>query len=221
MIKEYEKLSSISKSVLDYPGKGGNISVKNDSYMIVKASGEDLKNKEHDKSYVNLNGVILEPSAKPSMEYKMHLSIPFKYVMHYHPVYVLPYLCSDHIFNDGETLDYYQPGEDLFNAVDIAAKRDPANKIFYLRNHGVVIASDDLEELKNLYESIKSKFFIKETTAYTPDDAVDENSGDLWLFRHYIDKIQKEKTLNKLTLSDKQTTILRKDVNEIFRKEKM
>lgn len=221
MIKEYEELSSISKSVLDYPGKGGNISVKNGSDMIVKASGEDLKNKEHIKSFVSLNGDVLEPYAKPSMEYRMHLSIPFKYVMHYHPVYVLPYLCSDYVFDDGETLDYYQPGEKLFNAVDRVVKRNPENKIFYLRNHGVIIASDNLEELKDLHSSIKLRFFVKESTPYTPDDIIDENSGDLWLFRHYINMVQQKKSLNKLTLSDENTILLKNDSNENFRKEKM
>lgn len=221
MIKEYDELANVSKSVLDYPGKGGNISVKSDKHLIVKASGEDLKNKDHIQSVVSLAGEQLEPYAKPSMEYKMHLSIPLKYVMHYHPVYVMPYLCSDYKFEMGETLDYHSPGEDLFNAVDEVVKRNPSNGIYFLRNHGVIIASDSLVELRQLYNSIKSEFFVEENTPYTPDDVVDENSGDLWLFRQYVNMVIQEKNLNKLTLSEKQATILRKDVNEIFRKEKM
>ncbi|EAH9201821.1 class II aldolase/adducin family protein, partial [Campylobacter coli] len=45
-IKDYQELCKIFGNILDAPSKGGNISIKNDEYFIIKASGEDLK-KEH------------------------------------------------------------------------------------------------------------------------------------------------------------------------------
>ncbi len=42
-IKDYQELCKIFGNILDAPSKGGNISIKNDEYFIIKASGEDLK----------------------------------------------------------------------------------------------------------------------------------------------------------------------------------
>ncbi|EAJ5740749.1 class II aldolase/adducin family protein, partial [Campylobacter coli] len=78
-IKDYQDLRKIFGNILDAPSKGGNISIKNDKYFIIKASGEDLK-KEHKisifKNNVNSFSYYKDYSVdivKPSMEIKMHM----------------------------------------------------------------------------------------------------------------------------------------------------
>mgnify|MGYP000170968839 CR=1 FL=1 len=212
MIDDYIKLQELVGNSIDAPGKGGNISVKSDGTMIIKASGQDLKNPHHFASTISHGQFDI----KPSMEVKMHENIKSKYVVHYHPVYVLPFLCSDYEFDIGETLDYYAPGDELAEAIS-----NTTNNIVFLRNHGVVIHAETIEEIKQLYGIIKKKFFIESQKMYTPDDVIDSNSTELWLFREYIRMSAEIKGLKLNHLDDDQQHSLKTDPNEIFRKEQM
>lgn len=214
---EYETLRKIVGTSLDSPGMGGNISIKYDDCLVVKSSGQDMK-KPHFATVIsdspNLNfsfkatdNKIERISAlKPSMEWKMHRDIPSKYVLHYHPIYVLPYLCSDYDFEFGDVIDYVTPGDDLSDAIRNLQKVKELDNIIFLRNHGVVIHGDSIQEVQSLYNKVKFEFFIQNTNSYTPDDVVDTNSSDLYLFRHYMEYFAQKHgfTLNKLSTEDKQ-----------------
>lgn len=221
LTNEYRELCTIVANPLDSPGKGGNASVKpNDKLLMIKSSGEDMKNPFHLYS----QGIGNDYNIKPSMEYKMHQHINKRFVLHYHPVYVLPYLCSDYSFDFGTTLEYYSPGKELAKAVKEAAKDVDdvdGEHIFFLRNHGVIIAADTIDEIKVLYNKIKDTFFIEENTIFTPDDLIDNKSDELWLFRQYIKYVALVEGLNTKTLSNENINILNNDNNEKYRKEKM
>lgn len=228
MINDYEKLRQLVGNSIDSPGKGGNISVKgvdgkfdngisvsSDDIMCIKGSGQDLKNPDHLRPLI-LGGDLASTHVKPSMEWKMHLNIKSRLVVHYHPVYVLPYLCSDYEFEFGETLDYYAPGDELAEAIS-----NTTDNIIFLKNHGVVIHGENYAEVKQYYDIIKKKFFNDSTEMYTPDDVIDSASTELWLFREYI-RMQAELNglkLNHLTANQKESLLI--DPNEIFRKEQM
>ncbi|EAK8655937.1 class II aldolase/adducin family protein [Campylobacter coli] len=209
-IKDYQELRKIFGNILDAPSKGGNISIKNDEYFIIKASGEDLK-KEHKISIFknNVNSFSYykdysEDIAKPSMEIKMHMVFKNKYVAHYHPVYILPYLCAkEYKFENYETIDFALPGNDLYEALSKSYSYQEKG-VTLLRNHGVVIYAEQIQDIIELYNQLKSEFFEQNDFVYTPDDAVDKTNEELWLFRNVMENIaiKKQINLNPLKVSE-------------------
>ncbi|MGI7117423.1 class II aldolase/adducin family protein [Campylobacter coli] len=201
-IKDYQELCKIFGNILDAPSKGGNISIKNDEYFIIKASGEDLK-KEHKISVFknNINSFSYckgysEDIAKPSMEIKMHWVFKNKYVAHYHPVYILPYLCAkEYNFKNYNVIDFVLPGNDLYEMLSKNYIYEEKG-IVLLRNHGVVIYAEQIQDIIELYNQLKSEFFEKNDCVYTPDDAVDKTNEELWLFRNVIESIAIKKQIN-------------------------
>lgn len=229
-IRDYKKLCEIFGNILDAPSKGGNISIKEDEYLIIKSSGEDLK-KEHNISIL-VNGVnmysyynkqIIKYIVKPSMEIGMHTIFKNKYVVHYHPVYVLPYLCSDNYnFKDVVNCDivhFILPGDKLFKYLQ-STYIYKENGIVMLKNHGIVLYAEDMNELFELYKEIKNIFFIKNNNFYTPDDVVDSDSNELWLFRNVIENIA-HNNLNLRSLNQCEINELLSLPDEIYRQTKM
>lgn len=166
-IKDYQDLRKIFGNILDAPSKGGNISIKNDEYFIIKASGEDLK-KEHKisifKNNVNSFSYYKDYSVdivKPSMEIKMHMVFKNKYVVHYHPVYILPYLCTrEYKFENYKAIDFVLPGNDLYEALSKSYSYQEKGVVL-LRNHGVVIYAEQIQDIIELYNQLKSEFLNK------------------------------------------------------------
>lgn len=209
-IKDYQELCKIFGNILDAPSKGGNISIKNDECFIIKASGEDLK-KEHKISIFknNINSFSYykdysEDIVKPSMEIKMHMVLKNKYVAHYHPVYILPYLCAkEYKFENYKTIDFALPGNDLYEALSKSYSYEEKG-IILLRNHGVVVYAEQIQDIIKLYNQLKSEFFEQNDFVYTPDDAVDKTNEELWLFRNVMENIaiKKQINLNPLKVSE-------------------
>lgn len=201
-IKDYQDLRKIFGNILDAPSKGGNISIKNDEYFIIKASGEDLK-KEHKisifKNNVNSFSYYKDYSVdivKPSMEIKMHMVFKNKYVVHYHPVYILPYLCTrEYKFENYKAIDFVLPGNDLYEALSKSYSYQKKGVVL-LRNHGVVIYAEQIQDIIELYNQLKSEFFEQNDFVYTPDDAVDKTNEELWLFRNVVENIAIKKQIN-------------------------
>ncbi|EAL8416383.1 class II aldolase/adducin family protein [Campylobacter coli] len=223
-IKDYQDLRKIFGNILDAPSKGGNISIKNDKYFIIKASGEDLK-KEHKisifKNNVNSFSYYKDYSVdivKPSMEIKMHMVFKNKYVAHYHPVYILPYLCAkEYKFENYETIDFALPGNDLYEALSKSYSYQEKGVVL-LRNHGVVIYAEKIQDIIELYNQLKSEFFEKNDCVYTPDDAVDKTNEELWLFRNVIENIASKKQINLAPLKANEIYKLLNLSDEKYRK---
>lgn len=210
---DYRQLQQIVGNILDAPGMGGNISVKSGEVMLVKSSGQNMKDPDHYFSWVY--GVDNYSGKKPSMEYKFHLNLDSKYVVHYHPIYVMPYLCSDYEFNFDEsvTLPYVAPGNELAKLVN----QNKDSSIMFLKNHGVIIHADSIDEIKSMHKKIKDEFFETNKVNYTPDDAIDVSSDELWLFRNYIEFIAEGNDLMLNSLTKEQVEVLKQDPNEKYR----
>ncbi|MBZ7948742.1 class II aldolase/adducin family protein [Campylobacter sp. RM9929] len=200
-IEEYNSICNIFANILDCPSKGGNISVKDKNYMIIKASGEDLKKKHRIsifKDNKNLlsyyNGNFSKDILKPSMEINMHLVFKNKYVVHYHPVYLLPYLCSDFLFKEYDFIEFTLPGEKLSEKLKKSYMYKEKG-ILMLQNHGVILYSEYINDLFIMHSEIKDKFFENNFNIYTPDDAIDYENYELWLFRNTIENIALKKDL--------------------------
>ena len=112
---------------------------------------------------------------RPSIETFMHAFL-FKYTLHLHPLSVLSAICSPQgkeyataFFNDrgipGIFLQYATPGIDLaielLKGIDLhLEKSDELPKVVLMRNHGVLISSNSVKELRELMESC-TQFFEK------------------------------------------------------------
>ncbi|EAH8658674.1 class II aldolase/adducin family protein, partial [Campylobacter coli] len=220
----YQKLCKIFGNILDAPSKGGNISIKDNEYFIIKASGEDLK-KEHKVSIFknNVNSFCYYKDysidiIKPSMEIKMHWVFKNKYVAHYHPVYILPYLCAkEYNFKNYNVIDFVLPGNDLYEMLSKNYIYEEKG-IVLLRNHGVVIYAEQIQDVLELYNQLKNDFFEENDFAYTPDDAVDKTNGELWLFRNAIENIASKKQINLAPLKANEIYKLLNLSDEKYRK---
>lgn len=227
--EDYPKLLNIVGNILDAPGMGGNISVKNNNQIMVKSSGADMKDQQSFCSVMDMGSDEILYSGffsgsnfnktenkKPTMEYSLHKLIKSKYVMHYHPVYILPFLCSDYDFGGRVVIDYANPGDDLAESLKESLKESHQNVIF-LRNHGVIIHADCLHSLKSVYNSLRAEFFMDNRKAYTPDDYVDFDNPELWLFRNVIENLANINNIELKTLSKENKRYLDFDENEKYR----
>lgn len=238
IIEEYNLLSELVRNELDSPGKGGNVSVKLDEFFIVKASGEDLK-EEHRmclfennefKEQIKIKKTKIKSSnkyLKPTMEIGFHKVIKAKYVLHYHPVYVLPFLCVQNIVLTDMYCDVIEaslPGKDLeIKIKDFFINNKKDYGILLLKNHGVIIYADDIETVKLMYTHLRFKYFkyLEIDNNYTPDDVVDKESFQLLLFRNAMQNIATKNDLILEELNSDMVKSLLEDENEKYRQQKM
>lgn len=214
-LNDYQELKKLINNILDCPSKGGNISVKLKDDIIIKSSGVDLKSEidrvsTKDKSFEFYKKWTEIDYLKPSMEINFHKAIKSKYVLHYHPVYIL--LLQDDLPFDADVIDYIKPGSDeLTKAVSKCNK-----KIIYLKNHGVILHSDSLQEIKELYFKL-SEFNIFKIIRfnYTPDMVVLENSTDLALHKFIFRVFKNITKIEELDQDD--VNDLLNDENEMYR----
>lgn len=152
-------------------GAGGNISFKNATQLLIKASGFALGATTRSEGWVccdiqkvlalfedgneDFTGVVVEGAGKPSIETFLHC-LPKKIVVHLHPMNFLPYLCATNKkADDYPIVPYIKPGLQLGKALfDVY---DPALNVYWLANHGVVIAADTTTEIFDSLNILQSK----------------------------------------------------------------
>ncbi|MFA5995925.1 MAG: class II aldolase/adducin family protein [Patescibacteria group bacterium] len=151
-------------------GGGGNISVKNDTALYIKASGTTFKNMTINHGYAVIDRktqVILGSTAtiRPSMELPMHLSLP-NITIHTHPVYVNVFNCMVNgteilhkLFDDLKPLfvTYHTPGQALARAIQEQLKENNNPKVLFLANHGLITCSNNANEALQLTLAINAK----------------------------------------------------------------
>lgn len=218
IFSDYLEINKLVKNILDSPDRGGNISIKTGSDIIIKPSGIDLKSDivkitqvNEQKTYSIIGNEIRNIAyLKPSMELGFHKVLPSKYVLHYHPLYILRFLCGDAecLANIGDIVEYHHPGScDLIDAISNTSKH-----IIFLKNHGVIIHSDTIEEIKQLYGVLREFNIFKDFMQnYTPDSCL-IHSDEINLFNYVLKSFK----CNELSDSDK--IKLLSDENEIYRK---
>lgn len=188
-VKDFISLSTnLGKHLDTVQESGGNISVKTNNHLIVKASGCRMKDVSETGGYsvVDVNRVlkirkldlydqILSESKfyigeRPSMETGFHTMFK-KYVIHTHPIYLTTILClknSKQIIEsiyksyDFNYVKYVTPGYELFNSI---RKLQNKTDIVFLENHGLIITGDSKQETLNLFDRITSlaKEYMRDT----------------------------------------------------------
>lgn len=157
---------------------GGNSSVKMGDWMFIKASGInmsqidtrtgyvvvnnnklrfDILNKStHDVTYYNIFG-----KKRASIETFMH-SILKKYTLHIHPIQVNRILITQdayeivsNMFPDALIIDYLTPG---IKICDEIRDKYQDESIIFLINHGIIITSDNYDEIYDILNIVITKF---------------------------------------------------------------
>jgi|JI10StandDraft_1071094.scaffolds.fasta_scaffold07924_10 uridine kinase/ribulose-5-phosphate 4-epimerase/fuculose-1-phosphate aldolase len=157
-------------------GAGGNFSVKvegRDSF-IIKSSGIDISSIDITQGFVLcdrgsiavansereyntfLQKSALQGTGRPSMETGFHASLDARVVVHCHPVYLNAILCSNEsrevirkLFSDYLYIPYTTPGYKLHSSIGKGYK-----KIIFLENHGLIVASECVDEAIDIAKSI-------------------------------------------------------------------
>ena len=167
--KEYIQLSKLFGACLDMvQGKGGNISIKDSSTLIIKQSGFIMSDTDDNKGYLlcdlkkiqekflakdeNLLSCVVSGHGRPSMETFFH-SLPPKYIVHVHPTSFMKYLCQDDLsfllklYPHALCIPYVQPGYDLSEVIQ---KVYEGQSLIFLKNHGVIFLEESLDSLLHL-----------------------------------------------------------------------
>jgi putative hydrolase of the HAD superfamily len=188
-IDEFVYLSKyFGQSVLNVQGQGGNISIKLDELLFIKSSGAILGNITNTDGYciannnlcleylynnnANLKETKLFGTKIPSMETFFH-SYMKKYTSHIHFTLSNIFFCSNATMEltnfkyNYSIVEYQHPG--LLLAKEIQDKYTKETDIYFLKNHGIIITSDTLDELIKLYEYIYDYF--NQSLNYLYDDS--------------------------------------------------
>lgn len=142
---------------------GGNTSFKYNNLLFVKASGYNLSEITKNDGYVVLyNNIKLLKyrNKKESIETPLHLNL-FNYIIHLHPIQVNNILINKNakeilkkIFSNILIIDYKIPGIELANEIN---KYWTGQKIIFLLNHGLIVTSNNYNEILPIIEDILLK----------------------------------------------------------------
>ncbi|MDR2119601.1 MAG: SDR family NAD(P)-dependent oxidoreductase [Tannerella sp.] len=115
----------------------------------------------------DLAAACLTKDRRPSVETSMHNAMKARFVVHLHPTVVNGLMCSRNaeaetarLFGDEVVyVPYTDPGYTLFREVEnrIAFRRKTCGKepsVLLLRNHGIFVGADTVEEVENIYSRI-------------------------------------------------------------------
>lgn len=165
---------------------GGNISIKKDDTLFIKASGLILSEVENDYGITplslkdgqgftsnllnideasygkELEGITPKGYLRPSMETPLHLLLKKKYIIHCHPTSVLA-LCSSlegksqlsSNFPKAQWIAYCSPGLKLAQFFKQSVDLD--KNIYFMQNHGLIIAHDSIDEAIHLLKQTATK----------------------------------------------------------------
>lgn len=152
-------------------GLGGNCSVKSGTRLFVKASGKRLA-KIRDENFFHevrlteagfIDDLPAQPG-KPSIEVYLHALLPQKYVLHLHSTAAIAHSLSTGYGIPGsayflnfeiQKLPYLRPGQELMEGVrSLNLPLDGVSVI--LQNHGIVLAANSTEQLRQRLENLES-----------------------------------------------------------------
>ena len=176
-IKKFLKLSkSLGEDFNLIQGPGGNTSYKDDSLIFIKKSGSFLSESEDGDIFISENINELEEfynlsdnfekfNSEMSIETPLHIIFKEKYVFHYHSLlsiiistkYKLELIKKFCFENNISWIPYKRPGTDLAKEVLKNISEDKV-KIYFLQNHGMLIASNSLSTIDSSIKSTEALF---------------------------------------------------------------
>ena len=172
----------LAQDFLLVQGAGGNISVKEEQTLWIKASGTwlaeagrkdifiplsraEVENLVAADSFSTIPTSTNESKLRPSIETWLHALMPQKFVVHLHALEILALLIrkgSQTYLNDLDFGDirigftrYAKPGPDLAKAVAKSVKNNWGVEVLFLENHGIVVAAESIERINFLIKSVR------------------------------------------------------------------
>jgi FMN phosphatase YigB (HAD superfamily)/ribulose-5-phosphate 4-epimerase/fuculose-1-phosphate aldolase len=175
---ELEHLQRLSRAIGERydltQAAGGNISVKLDDCMFIKASGmllsevnrrngyaivdncrliADLKSGQFNK----LEEYALFSHARASIETYMHALLQ-RYTVHLHPLALNEILTRvegrtviEQLFPQATIIDYVTPGIDI---AKVMCRLEKPSELIFLLNHGLIVSSDDSARVMSLVDEV-------------------------------------------------------------------
>ena len=131
---------------------------------------------------------------RPSIETFLHALLPWKYVVHTHPVYVNAIGCAhggaalleDWLGGDGFAwVDYAKPGLDLGLALQSstrAYRQSHTNepRLIVLANHGLIVGGDDLDDIREhtrrIMATLRQRLGDLPSPTYSPPSSADADA---------------------------------------------
>lgn len=163
-------------------GAGGNVSWKDGDTLWIKGSGTWLANAKAGNIFVAVDlkkltsslsrddfsvtpELIATSFLRPSIETILHALMPQKIVIHLHAINPLTFLVLKDAKNQIEVIsstlpwkstfiEYFKPGAELAQAIDIAIKMQDGISILFLENHGIVIGGDSIQEVHSILGAV-------------------------------------------------------------------
>ena len=171
-------------------GPGGNVSIKENGVLWIKASGKRMSEALGEDIFVSLDladaaelsliddsSKMMEavrpgsiPGLRPSIETAMHAIIPSRVVSHVHSVGSVAvgilkdpssYIEAVSDFAPIAKIPYVRPGAPLARA--ILEVLEPHHKGLLLGNHGLTVWGDSFEDVENLLHKIENSWRTGET----------------------------------------------------------
>jgi len=178
-------------------GPGGNTSIKLGKKLFVKASGKKLENALNENIFIPLDleyvlnifenhnkftndmelNTLIQTNLKPSIETFLHALMPFKVVLHSHPLDIIASTVmddfkkkSEYILKDilWDLISYQRPGYPLAESINESLKNQKSNVLF-LANHGLIIGADNIKEAEKIQKYILEKLRIFPRKITTPN----------------------------------------------------
>lgn len=167
---------------------GGNVSIKENSRMKIKASGKWLSDAlkedifvevefDHKNDSVQNNDLpnIIQKSKttlKPSIETIVHAIIPSKIVLHIHHLNSIVHLVHSECENliheklknykhPYQIIEYVKPGTPLALEIKKCLDSYPDTEVFLLKNHGVFFSANSIDQIINQVNSLHELFELE------------------------------------------------------------
>lgn len=167
--------TEIGRDAMFVQGAGGNVSWKEGAYLHVKASGTWLAEASEQDIFLKVALPALREAMhagdfatqprcteagtrRPSIETLLHAVMPQRIVAHLHAVNVLAWLVRSDVASilrervgtafSWVLVDYAKPGAPLARSVHEALLKQPDAQIVFLKNHGVVIGAESVDEMR-------------------------------------------------------------------------
>jgi len=181
-----EYCASIGKDPLLVQGAGGNVSWKDGDTLWVKASGTWIADAAEQDIFVPVDlahlydaikqqdfdvtpRMIGDSTLRPSIETFLHALMPHRIVVHLHSVVILAILVREHCEDvlsalvdktiSWSVVDYQKPGPALAQAISIALAKNASLDVLFLKNHGVVIGGQSVEEIQRMLTQLNELLY--------------------------------------------------------------
>ena len=178
--------ADLGKDPLLVQGAGGNVSWKENQTLWIKGSGTWLANAAKEDIFVPVNLTLLQEALsknlfdikpqtigehllRPSIETVLHALMPHKIVVHLHAINPLSHLvakdCESSIHQicqkasiNAAFVNYHKPGPQLAEAIYIALQNNADANVIFLKNHGIVLGGESIQDIHSLLQKMDTAF---------------------------------------------------------------